>query len=335
VATIIPAVRSTSLFRSFGRGFHQCWYPVGLSRDLAVGERIGAELCDGRIVLYRGEDGVARAMTPYCAHMGSDLSVGDVVGNDLRCAFHHWRYGPDGRCNDIPSGDRIPPAACQFTFPVEERWGLIWVFWGPEPLYDIPSFPLDDWDDERYVLHPFEAQFAEPLRVEPWVFTTNVFDIVHNRVVHGIKIADPEIIELNPYVRTMHWDASFEERGTGKWRTDIMVYGTNAISNSGAHDGRVTLQVAGSAPMGALGLRMFMVVATDRSPGAEKHLEERERLHNRLVNEDLPILNTLRFGDDHLVAADRAIAKFLRMAKDYPKATMAQLEASARPGRGS
>jgi phenylpropionate dioxygenase-like ring-hydroxylating dioxygenase large terminal subunit len=251
--------------------------------------------------------------------------VGDVCGNELRCAFHHWQYGHDGRCTVIPSGDRIPRAARLFSFPVEEKWGLIWVFFGPEPLYDVPSFPVP-WDEERMVMRSFEAQFREPFRVDPWVFTSNVFDIVHNRVVHAIKIADPEIEMLNPYVTRMRWDAHFEARATGSWRTDINVFGTNGLSNAGEHDGRLTMQVTGGTPMGSQGTRFFFSLATDNSPGAEEHLDERERLHNRLVNEDLPILNTLRLGDDHLVAADRAIARYLRYARDYPRTTMAELE---------
>src|SRR5690606_14919696 len=85
-----------------GEGYHQCWYPVALSDDLPKGSLLGTEFCDDRIVIYRGDDGVARTTIPYCKHMGSDLSVGDVVGNELRCAFHHWHYGPDGSCTKIP-----------------------------------------------------------------------------------------------------------------------------------------------------------------------------------------------------------------------------------------
>lgn len=45
-----------------GPGAHQCWYPVALSSDVPKGKAFGRDLGDGRIVLYRGEDGVVRAM---------------------------------------------------------------------------------------------------------------------------------------------------------------------------------------------------------------------------------------------------------------------------------
>lgn len=74
--------QSTAMFLP-GGGYHQCWYPVAFSEDVPAGTSVGLEFCDDRIVLYRGADGVARASIPYCKHMGADLSIGDVVGNDL------------------------------------------------------------------------------------------------------------------------------------------------------------------------------------------------------------------------------------------------------------
>src|SRR3546814_10912158 len=70
-----------------------------------------------RIVIYRGEDGAVRAMSAYCKHMGADLSVGgEVVGNNIRCPFHHWAYGDGGQCRHIPAGDEIPKRATLFHF---------------------------------------------------------------------------------------------------------------------------------------------------------------------------------------------------------------------------
>jgi phenylpropionate dioxygenase-like ring-hydroxylating dioxygenase large terminal subunit len=325
--------RASSLFRESGAGFHQCWYPVHLSENLAAGEVVGIELGDGRVALYRTEAGELHAMVPYCKHMGSDLSVGEVVGDQLRCAFHHWHYGPDGVCSKIPSGDRIPSAARLQTFPVAERNGVIWIFWGPEPLYAVPDFAGLDPDKEMASL-AFEIDFREICAVPPWVFTANIYDIVHNRVVHGIQIGNPEIEHLDDYHTRFSWDAHLQERTEGQqgaWRTQITVFGTNGIATIGHMYDRETHHLAFSAPMGSGGTRMFMVVSTEATDGADEHLEHLKSTHNQIVNEDLPILNTLRMGDDHLVAADRALAGYLRYARDYPRLTFAEIEATPRP----
>jgi len=127
-------------------GYHQAWYPVAASSDLAKGERKGLDFCDGKIVLYRGEDGVARATSARCLHLGASLAVGKVIGNEIQCGFHHWQFGSDGNCTLIPTDDESPPGAKVLAFAVVEKYGLIWVFFGHKPLFDLPSYPGDEGD---------------------------------------------------------------------------------------------------------------------------------------------------------------------------------------------
>nr|WP_308207222.1 Rieske 2Fe-2S domain-containing protein [Mycolicibacterium pulveris] len=63
-------------------GFSQCWYPVALSSEVSKGQLIGCEFLDGRVVVYRGDDGQVRVQSAYCRHLGADLSVGEVHGAD-------------------------------------------------------------------------------------------------------------------------------------------------------------------------------------------------------------------------------------------------------------
>ena len=81
-----------------GGVFSETWYPICLSTDLAPGAVIGRPFLDGRVIVFRGEDGYARVMSAYCPHLGADLSVGSVEGNHVVCAFHRWEYDANGRC---------------------------------------------------------------------------------------------------------------------------------------------------------------------------------------------------------------------------------------------
>ena len=46
------------------------------------------------------------------ADLGAHLGVqSEVVGNDLRCAFHHWSFNGAGAVTDIPYTDVVPPQA--------------------------------------------------------------------------------------------------------------------------------------------------------------------------------------------------------------------------------
>jgi phenylpropionate dioxygenase-like ring-hydroxylating dioxygenase large terminal subunit len=324
-----PEARKRGLLTDLGPGAHQCWYPIALSQDVPKGKVIGNDLADGRVVIYRGEDGTVRVMSAFCRHMGADLSFGgDVIGNDVRCPYHHWAYGDGGRCTHIPSGDPIPRRTRLASLPTEERLGLIWVFLGEKPLYELPTF--DEYDEEKYAFRAFEIDLKDKLLVEPWIFTTNVFDVVHNRVVHGLQIADPVIEEVSPYLRRMSWNAAHTgEKQSGDWRPDIEVVGTNGIRTRSEIDGRFKWYVACMTPCGRQGTRVFFSLVTTRDDKSEQYLDTWQAMHNRFINEDLPILNNLRFGDLHMVGADKAMTRFMRAAREYPRTTLDALETAA------
>ena len=96
-------------------GFDQCWYPIALSSEVAAGQVVGADFLDGRVVCFRGDDGVASVVSAYCRHLGTDLTQGEVVGNELRCNFHYWCYDRAGGCTKIPASDRIPEDSSLFA----------------------------------------------------------------------------------------------------------------------------------------------------------------------------------------------------------------------------
>ena len=85
-------------------------YPIGWFRmlyadDLAVGEvkklhRFGREL-----VAFRTESGRACVADAHCPHLGAHLGFGgEVVGEAIRCPFHHWEFeGESGRDHSQPS----------------------------------------------------------------------------------------------------------------------------------------------------------------------------------------------------------------------------------------
>jgi phenylpropionate dioxygenase-like ring-hydroxylating dioxygenase large terminal subunit len=108
-----------------------------------VGEVRGVRVGRQQLAVWRGADGVARAVDAFCPHMGTDLATGRVVGDTLRCFFHHWRFDGDGRCAHIPARPDAPPPARAHTrgWPTAERYGLVWAW--PEPVAPagVPDFP--------------------------------------------------------------------------------------------------------------------------------------------------------------------------------------------------
>jgi len=100
------------------------------------------------LTIYRGEDGVAYAVASRCAHRGTQLSVGFVEGNRIRCLYHGWQYDGSGQCVERPA-ERDPHACGNIrirSYPVVEYLGLVLVYLGegnaPAPL-SFPEFAAE------------------------------------------------------------------------------------------------------------------------------------------------------------------------------------------------
>src|SRR5262245_26704270 len=62
------------------------------------------------IPLPRERGGNVHLVAFRCAHRGTQLSTGWVEGDNLRCFYHGWLYGPDGQCIEQPAE---PEPFCQ------------------------------------------------------------------------------------------------------------------------------------------------------------------------------------------------------------------------------
>ena len=125
------------------------WHVVATSEE--VGERPHQVWLAGEPWVLVRLAGEVVAFVDRCPHRLAPLSIGTVVGAELQCGYHGWRFGPSGRCAAIPAigpTDHIPPRAlATAAWGVEERYGLIWLA-PAEPTCPIPSFP--EWDSDGF-----------------------------------------------------------------------------------------------------------------------------------------------------------------------------------------
>ncbi len=117
-----------------------CWYCAGWDYELSQGKHalLARRIANEPFVLYRKPDGSVVAMEDRCPHRQAALHLGQKEGDSLRCMYHGMKFGPDGRCTEIPGQDKIPPQACVRTFPVVEKDNWIWVWMG-DPAKADPS----------------------------------------------------------------------------------------------------------------------------------------------------------------------------------------------------
>ncbi len=169
------------------------WYAVLPSASLGRGKAQSVTVCQQRLALFRGQDGVVRALDAFCPHMGTDLGIGRVVDNTLRCFFHQWRFDGTGRCVEIPVQTHIPPQACVRAYATQEAYGYIWVY--PDAVAPYPVAEFEGLEGQPLLWsHDVPHEGA----CHHHVSMINGIDAQHLRTVHGISMAaDVDVTERN------------------------------------------------------------------------------------------------------------------------------------------
>ena len=189
------------------------WYVAG-SSDSVTDKAVQVRMLGSDYVLFRDEHGQLACLSNVCPHRGSALARGECAGNGtVACPFHGWQFDRTGRCVRIPSqvdpvGD-IPPGAKVDAYPVQEKYGLIWVFLGPDPESAAPIVEMPEYDNPEWRRVEHHDTWEANLH---WSKMTDL-DHVHLAVVHGIKLGGE-----NPFRPGDHQ----VERFSGGWRTEVI-----------------------------------------------------------------------------------------------------------------
>jgi phenylpropionate dioxygenase-like ring-hydroxylating dioxygenase large terminal subunit len=170
------------------------WY-VAATADELDRKLLARWILGDPVVMYRTEAGQAVAMEDVCPHRSVPLSMGELVGDRVRCGYHGLEFAPDGKCARIPSQDHIPPIWRTKTYPVVERWRWIWIWMGDPALADeskIPDLYWNDHPDWIYTGGHFEIGCHYQLLVD------NLLDLSHVAFVHRSTIGVDAVAEITP-----------------------------------------------------------------------------------------------------------------------------------------
>ncbi len=117
----------------------EAWYPVCPEAQLPVGTATSVLIGQQRIAVWRGTDGKVRAVDAFCPHMGADLANGRVVGNELECYFHQWRYDGTGCMTGTRTGVQTPSGVKTRAWPAATAYGFVWAYSAPVAPYPVPT----------------------------------------------------------------------------------------------------------------------------------------------------------------------------------------------------
>ncbi|MBM2810387.1 MAG: pobA 2 [Chloroflexi bacterium] len=168
-----------------GRFMRTFWQPVHLAKDLTAGKAKPIRILGEDFTLYRGEarphplstqhsalsTAVPHVVDFRCAHRRTQLSIGWVEGDSIRCRYHGWAYDASGQCVEQPGE---PEPFCERIrirgYPTEEYLGLIFAYLGEGTAPPLPRFP--------------DLETPGVLEVTTYVRDCNYFNNIENDPLH-------------------------------------------------------------------------------------------------------------------------------------------------------
>lgn len=311
--------------------FPASWYRFGTVSEI-VDRPIAKNLLGKRLVAFRTSSGQVSVLSAACSHMGSDLGNGRVVDDMLECSFHHWRYGTDGRCVNMPcrTGE-IPSKARQFSYPTQVRHGQIYFFFGAQPLFDLPFFV---GEDPNTLTH--WRVCTENVEIPWYMISINSVDLQHFRIAHDrFMIGEPLIEYPSPHVQ--HVNYLFEIGGSSLFdrftrlaggpqvRLDVMEWGGNIIL------AKATLKRAQSfgmlllEPLDSQRTTAHIMIMARKSKSVfgryvldPLHTSIRTVLVRRFLQSDIPRLKGTYVRPHSLISEDQPVLDYMRRLCELP-----------------
>mgnify|MGYP001942522779 CR=1 FL=1 len=173
------------------------WYVLANSTEIKVGDVKPFHYFGKDVVIYRGRNHKAHIVDAYCPHLGAHLGHGGtgIVGNNLRCPFHHWQFDESGKCVEVPYSEP-QPKACLTHWPMVEKNGQILTYFsadGSAPPCDVPEVPelqgdkVKGWSPSHFSKFEYSAHVQEVVE--------NIVDLGHFIPIHNVEEI-PKVEEL-------------------------------------------------------------------------------------------------------------------------------------------
>lgn len=184
-----------------------CWYIVGHSGQFQ-NELLARTVCGEQIVLFRNSQGVVSALEDRCPHRLVPLSIGRVVGDNLRCGYHGAEFNDNGRCVKVPGQKAVSSSVRVRSYPLVERHGFFWVWLGDPALSsDESSIPGGFWRSDADGWRGAYGYFN--MGVDYRMLNDNLIDVTHAEFVHPESFGGEEL----HFFRNARRGTDYLERG--------------------------------------------------------------------------------------------------------------------------
>lgn len=172
------------------------WYAIDWAKELKPEQVKPLMVWQQPIAIYRTADGQLQALENVCPHKGVDLHTGTVVGDRLICNYHGWEFDRTGACVRIPylpATQKLPCAKAR-SYPIQEKYGLIWLFPGDPDLAETRQVPdIPEFDDPEWLMVSISAHFQAHFSI----CNENAMDVFHGHLHKNLQgWFDPTLLKL-------------------------------------------------------------------------------------------------------------------------------------------
>jgi hypothetical protein len=136
----------------------------------------------------------------------------------------------------------------------------------------------------------------------------------HLRTLHNLPTAAPETIEVLDYSIEYCVD-------TAHYMQHGLITGTNVFAQHLRRAGADSFMLFAGAPIDKQRTRSFFVVGVRRHGDGDlrPQIDGLRSFVEKLLAEDEPILNTMRFKQGVMVASDRHLSRYFKYVSEFPK----------------
>lgn len=178
------------------------WYVAALGSEIDSARILARTILDDPIILYRDPSGIPVALYDRCPHRFAPLHDGELIDGVVQCAYHGLKFDGSGLCVYNPHGDgAIPDRAKVRAYPLEERYGIVWIWCGEAEAADPNLIP----DVSPAVASEPHSGFSGYLhtQAEYELIIDNLMDLSHADYIHqGSLNTGGMLSKIKPKVQT-------------------------------------------------------------------------------------------------------------------------------------
>lgn len=170
--------------------FARSWQLLGPAERVAQpGDHLVGEIAGVPLLVVRGEDGVLRGLHNVCRHRAGPLALCDGRGaRSLRCRYHGWNYGLDGRlrtATDMADATGFRPQDIRLPeVPVMQWQGLVFAALDPRMDFAAWTQGIDVRLGARLAGYAFCRRVAYEVACNWKVYVDNYLEGYHLPHVH-------------------------------------------------------------------------------------------------------------------------------------------------------